>query len=65
MFKKLRLRFITSAMISVAAVLVIIIGSINILDYRNVIRDADRLLEMLADNGGTFPDVAPTIPERS
>lgn len=59
MFKKLRLRFITSAMISVAAVLVIIIGSINILDYRNVIRDADRLLEMLADNGGTFPDVAP------
>lgn len=59
MFKKLRLRFITSAMISVAAVLVIIIGAINILDYRNIVQDADRMLEMLADNGGTFPDLVP------
>lgn len=59
MFKKLRLRFITSAMIAVAAVLVIIIGAINILDYRNVVQDADRMLEMLADNNGTFPDVSP------
>lgn len=57
MFKKLRLRFITSAMISVAAVLVIIIGAINLLDYQNVVQEADRTLEMIADNGGSFPDV--------
>ncbi|MGI6117322.1 MAG: sensor histidine kinase [Bilifractor sp.] len=59
MLKKLRLRFILSAMISFLAVLLIIIGVINILDYRNVIRQADRTLQMLAENDGNFPDNAP------
>ena len=32
-----------------------IIGSVNVLNYRNIIREADAILSVLGDNGGTFP----------
>ena len=38
MLRKLRLRVIIISMISVAAVLTVIIGSVNVLNYRNIIR---------------------------
>jgi two-component system sensor histidine kinase CiaH len=59
MFQKLRLRLITASMISVAAVLILLIGAINGLNYRNIVRDADRLLTMIADNNGQFPEITP------
>lgn len=55
MLRKLRLRVIIISMISVAAVLTVIIGSVNVLNYRNIIREADAILSVLGDNGGTFP----------
>ena len=55
MIRTLRLRFIRLAMLSVALVLFLIIGAINILDYRNVVRDADTILSILQDNNGHFP----------
>ena len=56
MIKKLRVKFIAVAMISVMVVLTIILGTINVLNYRGVVEDADNILQILADNGGKFPE---------
>ena len=56
MIKKLRVKFITVAMISVMVVLSIILGTINVLNYRAVVDDADNTLKILADNDGKFPE---------
>lgn len=55
MIKKLRRRFIAIAMCSVAAVLGVILAAINIINYNQIAYDADRVLTMLAENGGDFP----------
>lgn len=55
MIKKLRLRFITLAMLSLFLVLFLLIGSINLLNYRNIVNSADSVLEILAQNDGFFP----------
>ena len=61
MFKKLRLRFIALAMASLLVVLLVIIGAINVMNYRHVVQRADETLALLAENGGTFglPDMQP------
>ena len=44
MIGKLRRKFIIAAIISVFLVLGVLIGSINVLNYRSLIADADRTL---------------------
>ncbi len=55
MIKKLRLKFILVSMLSVTIVLAALIGVINVTNYRNVVRSADRILAILTDGGGRFP----------
>lgn len=43
-------------MFSTLAVLTVIIGTINIMNYRSVTSSADEVLAMLEANGGAFPD---------
>lgn len=59
MISKLRIKFIIISMLSVIAVLAVLIGSINIFNYRNVIKDADNILNILISNEGKFPDMKP------
>ena len=54
MFKKLRLRFIALSMASLLTVLLVIMGSINVMNYRHVVQQADETLALLAENGGSF-----------
>ena len=54
MFKTLRRKFVIIAVSTVFAVLTVILGSINLVNYRTVIRNADLLLAVLAEGGGTF-----------
>lgn len=42
-------------MFSLLLVLTIIMGSINLLNYRKIVRDADTVLSILSANNGTFP----------
>lgn len=56
MFGKLRIRFILISMLSVTLVLGVIIAGINILSYRSTVENADMILNMLAENGGRFPE---------
>ena len=54
MLKKLRRKFVLIAMCSVACVLFGLIGIINVINYRNVIVQADARVAML-QNGGAMP----------
>lgn len=54
--KKLKRRFILTAMVSMFLVLLLMIGGMNLGNYRNLIKNADLLTHMLADNDGVFPD---------
>lgn len=60
MIKKLRLKFILVSMLSVTIVMVLLIGVINIMNYRSVVNSADRILAMLTDGGGRFPGTGRT-----
>ena len=55
MIKKLRAKFILVSMLAVTLVLVMLIGVINVINYKSVVRSADRILSMLTDGGGRFP----------
>lgn len=55
MIKKLQIKFILLTMFSLLLVLLLIVGSINFVNYRRVVTDADSLLTMLMENDGKFP----------
>lgn len=62
MLKKLRRKFIVVAMLSVSVVLFAIVGTINIANYVSTNQALEARLSLIADNGGTFPDMAPQKP---
>ena len=55
MINKLRKKFIAAAIAAVFLVLLVLIGSINLLNYRSLVSDADGTLQILAENRGSFP----------
>ena len=55
MIRKLRLKFVAAAMLSLLVVLAVILGAVNAWSWRGLIRDADEVLELLQKNGGRFP----------
>ena len=57
MVKKLRKKFVITAMLSLLVILVVMIGIINAANIHRMFQDADNLLSMLADNDGFFPDM--------
>ena len=56
MIKKLRIKFVAISVFSVVFVLCIIVGAINMLNYQNVVREADAILTLLQKNDGVFPE---------
>lgn len=60
MIKKLRTKLIIASMLSLLIVLAIILGTAGILNYQNLVSDADSVLSLLAENDGHFPE--PDIP---
>ncbi len=56
MLQKLRIKFVVLAMGLLFLVLMVIMGAVNLLNYRHVITTADNTLEILISNGGRFPD---------
>lgn len=55
MIKSLRRKFIIITMCSIAAVFGILMVIINVANYYDVCKNADRRLDILEDNGGAFP----------
>ena len=54
MIKKLRTKLIIASMLSLLIVLAIILGTAGILNYQNLVADADSVLSLLAENDGHF-----------
>ena len=61
MIKKLRFKFIAISMLSVFLVLLVIMGAINIMNYRHIVRDSESVLCLLAENNGEIPKPAKTF----
>lgn len=59
MIEQLRHSFIKSAMMSVTLVLVLLIGSVNLVNACSVNRDLNNMLTMLTENRGSMPDYFP------
>ena len=59
MIKKLRIKLIAASMASLFLVLFVIGGIVGILNYRKIVEDADRILEILEENAGKFPQKFP------
>lgn len=55
MIKRLRIKLIAASMASLFFVLLVIGGIAGVLNYRRIVEEADRILEVLEENGGTFP----------
>ena len=55
MIKRLRRKLIAACMLSLAIVLLVILGGVNLMSYQKVVSDADTVLALLAANDGTFP----------
>lgn len=55
MIKKLRRKLVAVAMLSLFIVLLIIIGTVNILNYTRMVDDAQRTINILKENDGSFP----------
>ena len=56
MKNSLRIRFTVTAIVSVLLVLVVMVSVINLMNYKKVVSDSDRVLGMLLENGGSFPE---------
>ena len=55
MIGRLRRSFVAAAIAAVFLVLLVLIGAINVLNYRGLVSDADGTLQILAENKGSFP----------
>ena len=55
MIKQLRRKLIAACMISLAVVLTVILGGVNLMSYQKVVADADTVLALLGSNDGEFP----------
>lgn len=55
MLKKLKIKFLIATIITLVIVIGVIVGAINVFNYRSVISDADDILGVIMDNSGKFP----------
>ncbi len=59
MIRTLRIKLVIASMLSLFLVLAVILGGVNLLNYRNICRSADQILAILAENNGSFPKEDP------
>ena len=57
MIRKLRTRLVLASMLSLVAVLGVIMGGLNLMNYQRIVRDSDGVLALLGENGGQFPRI--------
>lgn len=59
MIKRLQIRLTAVSMASLFLVLAVIIGCVNLFNFRRAARDADGILAFLSEHGGAFPASGP------
>ena len=68
MIKKLKLKFVFLCVGLLTALLAMIVITMNIINYRSIVNDADDILNIISDNQGSFPgknpdEESPILPE--
>lgn len=61
MIRKLRIKFTILAVAVVFFVLALILGTINLMNYQNVVREAQKMLDVLAKHEGRLPEEVPLL----
>ena len=61
MFKRLKKRFLVTTLIALITVIGIIVGTINVFNYRSVIKSADEIIQVITYNEGRFPSKPESI----
>ncbi len=56
MIKKLKIKFVTLAMVTLAALLVMLVAGMNIINYISVVDESDEILSVISSNRGEFPE---------
>ncbi len=64
MIKKLQRKFVLIATGSLLAVLLLVLGAVNAVNFCQINRKADGILLLLAENGGKFPEPEPGRPHK-
>lgn len=64
MIRKLRIKLILASMLSLFAVLCVILGIAGMVSYQKITRSADRVLGILEENGGNFPEPSRRRPDK-
>lgn len=59
MIRKLRMKMILASMLSLLFVLLVIFSVAGVINYRKIVTDADRVLDILVENDGKFPVMDP------
>lgn len=57
MIKKLKIKFICLAMVSLFLLLAVVVAGMNIINYNSVVIEADKTLDFMSQNKGGFPDL--------
>lgn len=63
MFRKLRIRFIAIASLAILLVLFSVVGVLNSARHVQTVDEINEILNLLADNGGSFPSISKTTSE--
>lgn len=56
MIKKLKLKLVLLTMTSLFLLLAVLVTGMNVINYNSISKDADRVLEVISHNRGTFPE---------
>lgn len=59
MIQKIKIRFISLAMAALLVLLAVIVTGMNVVNYNAIAENADKKLELLSGNRGTFPEFGP------
>ena len=59
MIQKIRIRFISLAMVALLVLLAVIVTGMNVVNYNAIAENADKKLELLSGNRGIFPEFGP------
>ena len=62
MIRRLKVKFVLLAMVSLLILLICIVTGMNIFNYNSVVSDADNTLDFLSGNQGDFPDFDGELP---
>lgn len=65
MIQTLRKKFILATMLSLLLVLLLILLPVNVVNYRKTVTEADRILTLLSENQGAFPQQLFPAPDRN